>query len=602
MQSIVKNFIQEPNAYYLFLIEDIYDYLALSLREEDQHLFEILVYYLLWSIEKGNLCIDLDDPMYLNLFKQECLNLNSIELNQLKIIINKIKDFPNYNKIFELYQERFLFFKKHYDAQILLKQKIESLKNHQHDKTELLDTQKILSYFESIPTRLNLMQKLGVLLSLPQRFLIISGGPGTGKTTIASHIIGLHLFLGMSPYRIAISAPTGRAASRLYESLKSQLDTKDIELIEPKTLHRLLNFRPFKNEFYYGENNHLPFDLILVDESSMIDVFLLKQLFSAISFEKTKLILLGDHNQLPSVQEGNTLSDLIPTSNIQPSKKTQEFLLSFFPNEPIEINKINPYFVELKESYRSKKIIKLLADSIIKNEDYKMYLNYNDEVQWIEEENPKQIEKILLDFVNDHIIKKIRDDLKVIQQIPKEEWSQDISDNNPIHRIYETIVNYKILTPYNSGNFGVQTINEMILNHFFKKKVSSGIPIIIKENDYHNNLYNGDIGVILQDKNNNFYACFKSSNQYIFYSFLSLSLFDYSFAITIHKSQGSEYKKVLLILPERKEQESSELINRQILYTGITRTKETLILVSSYNTLEKAVKNKIIRISGIKIW
>jgi exodeoxyribonuclease V alpha subunit len=92
----------------------------------------------------------------------------------------------------------------------------------------------------------------------------------------------------------------------------------------------LLNFRPFKNEFYYGENNHLPFDLILVDESSMIDVFLLKQLFSAISFEKTKLILLGDHNQLPSVQEGNTLSDLIPTSNIQPSKKIQEFLLSFF--------------------------------------------------------------------------------------------------------------------------------------------------------------------------------------------------------------------------------------------------------------------------------
>jgi len=138
MQSIVKNFIQEPNAYYLSLIEDIYEYLALSLSEEDQHLFEILVYYLLWSIEKGNLCIDLDEPMYLDLFKQECLNLNSIELNQLKIIINKIKDFPNYNKIFELYQERFLFFKKHYDAQILLKQKIESLKNHQHDKTPLL--------------------------------------------------------------------------------------------------------------------------------------------------------------------------------------------------------------------------------------------------------------------------------------------------------------------------------------------------------------------------------------------------------------------------------------------------------------------------------
>ena len=600
MQTTIESPFKGPKAYYLYLIKDINEYIPHKLKEKDQELFNILIYYLLWSVEQGNLCIDLNDSSNFEIFKKNFLNNDSIEIDSLKKILKKVYKSPQFDKIFEIYQDQFFFFRKHYEAQILIKQKIEALRTQNLITFKQDNLKKIQSYFQNIKTKLNIKQKLGVLLSLLQRFLIISGGPGTGKTTVASHIIGLHLSLGVSPYRIAISAPTGRAASRLHESLKSQLSTEDIGLIEPKTLHRLLYFRPYKNEFYYGENNHLPFDIILVDEASMIDIFLLKQLFSAINFDTTKLILLGDHNQLPSVQEGNTLSDLIPPSNFKPKKEIKQFLSNFFDKDQFKLSEINPYFVELEESYRNKKYIKFLADAIIKEQDYKVYLN-KDEVEWIEKENLKEIKKIILKFIEENIIKNIQKDLETIKELPKEEWKQDFSETNPIHRIYETITNYKILTPYNTGSLGVQSINETILNEFFSGK-KNGVPIIITENDYYNNLYNGDIGIFLQDKKGSLYACFKSSNKYIFYYELSLSHYDYSFAITIHKSQGSEYKKVLLILPDAEEESLISLIHRQILYTGITRAKEKLILVSNKETLEKAVQNKIVRISGIKIW
>lgn len=626
----ISNLIKEPSYYYIYLINDIDQYLKTEsqLKEEEIKIWNLLIYYLLWSIEKGNLCIDLKNSKQLEQFTQEILKEeNEIQWEKTYKILNKIKKLSNFDKIFYLYPEsdntyKFLFFKKHFEAQNLLKEKIKIIQTIQNQIVIDKNTKNIIESYLKKVNKLDETQKLAIILSILQKFLIISGGPGTGKTTIASHIIGLHIELGMPAFRIGIAAPTGRAASRLYESLKSNLngiiDLNHLNLIEPKTLHRFLYFKPYKNEFYYGENNYLPYDLILVDESSMIDIHLIKQLFSAISFEETKLILLGDHNQLPSVQEGNTLADLKPTKKVT-LPEIENYLKEFKIKPP---ENFNPYFIELTKSYRSIQIIKELADKIKENDmglidqlnqnkvSYsKDIFNKDNPIFWIEETDKEKIKAIIKDYIEVKIIKPSNDLLKKIIKQNKKEWHLDFQEKNPLHKLYEIISNHKILTPLKVGPLGTESIHQYLIHSLYKNlnidPVQEGMPIIITQNDYYNELYNGDIGIILKDNKKNYYACFKGKDQYLLYSFMSLNYYDYSYAITIHKSQGSEYEEVLLILPEIEENQAHSIINlynRQILYTAITRAKRKIYLISSEETLKKTIENKIERISGIKLW
>ncbi|GIX43125.1 MAG: exodeoxyribonuclease V subunit alpha [Leptospiraceae bacterium] len=629
----ISNLIKEPSYYYIYLINDIDQYLNIEskLKEEEIKIWNLLIYYLLWSIEKGNLCIDLKNSKQLEQFTQEILKEeNEIQWEKTSKILNKIKKLSNFDKIFYLYPDypesdntyEFLYFKKHYEAQNLLKEKIKIIQTIQNQIVIDKNTKNIIESYLKKVNKLDETQKLAIILSILQKFLIISGGPGTGKTTIASHIIGLHIELGMPAFRIGIAAPTGRAASRLYESLKSNLngiiDLNHLNLIEPKTLHRLLYFKPYKNEFYYGENNYLPYDLILVDESSMIDIHLIKQLFSAISFEETKLVLLGDHNQLPSVQEGNTLADLKPTKKVT-LPEIENYLKEFKIKPP---ENFNPYFIELTKSYRSIQIIKELADKIKENDmglidqlnqnkvSYsKDIFNKDNPIFWIEETDKEKIKAIIKDYIEIKIIKSSNDLLKKITKQSKKEWRLDFQETNPLHKLYEIISNHKILTPLKVGPLGTESIHQYLIHSLYKNlnidPVKEGMPIIITQNDYYNELYNGDIGIILKDNKKNYYACFKGKDQYLLYSFMSLNYYDYSYAITIHKSQGSEYEEVLLILPEIEENQAHSIINlynRQILYTAITRAKRKIYLISSEETLKKTIENKIERISGIKLW
>jgi exodeoxyribonuclease V alpha subunit len=629
------------NLYYDYLIKDINHYLKTedTLSKKEKEIWDHLIYYLLWSIEKGNLCIELENSVLYKQFIEE--NKKEINFNTVNKILGKLEKHSNFKSIFCSYKDpsnrSYFFFQKHYNAQNLLKKKINEIKAKQINfNIESSKLNCIISYLEKVQNiqkekKLDEIQKLAIVLSTLQNFLIISGGPGTGKTTIASYIIGLHLNCGTPAFRIAIAAPTGRAASRLYESLKSNLtninDLKQLNLIEPKTLHRLLYFKPYKNEFYYGENNHLPYDLIIVDEASMIDIYLMKQLLSAISFEQTKLILLGDRNQLPSVQEGNTLSDLIPDKNdINLNIAEIDEILKKFNLSIEKIPNINPYFIELKQSYRNIKNIKELADNIIENNNQFDYINRlienkitftdklfeNSKNIFFLEYDPNTIMKIIFSFIEQKIIHPSSELLKEIRKKPKDKWDLSINKENPINQLYEIITNYKILTPVKEGPYGINQIHKAIIDKFFpnisSEGIKEGIPIIITENDYYNELYNGDIGIILKDSKQNYYVCFKGKEEYILYPLLSLNQYDYSFAITIHKSQGSEYKEVLLILPEIHSQNKEDkphilnLYNQQILYTAITRAKEKLYLISTEETIQYTVKNKIQRISGIKLW
>lgn len=604
-------FVENANEFNYFFedwINDIFEYLKLE-RANFKDL-ESLFLFLLNSLREGNLCISLKDKttqvLMSSLFKQEDLyeRIRLLQKNEV------------FEKIFAIHDDSYIFFRKHYQALITLKQKLQSLKNNNFYKDfELTWVYKVKEYLSFISSNLNPEQILSVLLSTVQPFLVISGGPGTGKTTVASHIIGVHLFLGISPEKIIIAAPTGRAASRLKESidknLKKILKNNDFQFIKPYTIHRLLKFNPIKNEFFYNQNNLLKYQLYIIDEASMIDIFLIQNLFFALQefSNNTKIIFLGDKNQLPSILEGNVLEDLIPKKESFPEIKNLEDFINKNYNIKLEIK--NPYYIHLKTSYRNVKEIKYLADLIIEEESSKKIFEYlnpykhtslesHSPIVWLEEKNKNSIYKLIINFIEKNVINNFfLQKLEIIQSMSKEEWDLEL-----ISKIYERVINYKVLAPTRLSNLGILYINQMIQEKLMSKRIVFGFPILITENDYYNQLFNGDIGVLLRDKHQNELVCFKTEANFNYYSLLSLKKYEVAFAMTIHKSQGSEYKEVFIVLPEITEEYKNfkNLLNKKTLYTAITRAKEKLYLIGSKEALRFCIENSPKRISGINLW
>ncbi|MFN3603761.1 MAG: exodeoxyribonuclease V subunit alpha [Leptonema sp. (in: bacteria)] len=605
--------------YYEDFIKDIFEYLEIKENNE----FKEILLYLLFSIQEGNLCIDLNanyPERFLN-YLQKNIGTNTSSINHREVIL-KLKQNKQFDKIFEIHNQKFLFFKRHFEALKVLKNKLNPIISYDISQTLNFEkTQLIKEYTKKIKDKLNEEQIQGVLLSILVPFLVISGGPGTGKTTIASHIIGIHLEIGLSPEQMAIAAPTGRAASRLKESidknLKDILKNKHFELIKPFTLHRLLKFQPIKGEFYYNQTNLLRYKLIIIDEASMIDIYLIQNLFLALPnlSKDTKVIFLGDKNQLPSVLEGNVLEDLIPKNlNFPNISKINDYIKKIYP---ITKDIKNPYYIDLKQSYRNLKEIKILADLIIEDENssdkaiqfleqYKQetndFLKMESPIVWIDTNHKKKIYKIIEKYIEERLYNQnICKQLLSLENKSREEWEM-----NKINEIYENILRYKILSPTRFGDLGVNKINERVKEYIFlQKKLKSGYPTIILENDYYNQLFNGDIGILLRDKNQNETMYFKNENNFRYYSLLSLKRYEFAFALTIHKSQGSEYNEVIILLPDLYEEDNIKilnLLNKKILYTAITRAKEKLYIIASKATLKSIIENSLKRISIVDLW
>lgn len=622
----------EYKNFYTKIIEDIKEYLKINSTNNIE--LECLVFYLLWSIQQGNLCIDINQKLpqdFSQLFKPCYEQLSNINFFS---ILEQIKKNQNFNHIFYLYNNQYLYFRKHFSALKTLQNKINSIRYELYTLNQE-QIKKVESYFSQLNQtrfnqfKLNEEQIKAILLSLFMPLLVISGGPGTGKTTVASHIIGIHLMLGTPPNKIAITAPTGRASTRLKESIDNNLkdilnnQQEELSLLEPKTLHRLLYFDPKKNQFRHNQENPLRYKLFIIDETSMIDIFLIQSLFLAlpdIIKNEIRIVFLGDKDQLPSVMEGNVLEDLIPTQTIFNNDK---FFENFIKEIKENINSVYkkdleidiPYVVYLRDSYRNVQDIKELAEKIMKSStnDLQEFLKKfkiqekekldqkNSQIIWYES-NEEKIYEIIKSKLK-KIYKEINQNLENLKKSNKEEWKEE-----EIKKIYDTIMNFKILTPTKVGPLGFLSINEEIIKELFNgEKFSSGIPIMITENDYYNQLFNGDIGILLQDKQDNFYTCFIKEDKVYFYSLLFLKNYEIAFSGTIHKSQGSEYKEVMLILPkietlDKYNKNIINLLNKKILYTGITRAKEKLYIISTWESIKFSIEKTQERISGMKIW
>ncbi|MGV3665635.1 MAG: exodeoxyribonuclease V subunit alpha, partial [Leptospira bouyouniensis] len=474
---------------------------------------------------------------------------------------------------------------------------------------------KIVNALES-ESKITLAEEQRVTISdvITSNFRVISGGPGTGKTTVVSFILIAFERLNLLPTfeRIALVAPTGRASQRLTESIQRNLEkfsgnSHVTTNFRGQTIHHLLKINPLTGEAKFGEKRYLPYDLIIMDETSMVDLKLMNLFFSAIHFD-THIIFLGDPNQLPSVGQGEVLTDLITTL-----KNKKEFLSELTSNHRFSNDSDFSVFAEIvKQSFDTYGGSKPFPKpKVITTQE----LNLKHDFVWVQGDKktkvPNEIHHEILDWNLESLIPFLWESfyLPTANAASKLHWEPNAL-KDPKNKIsFESIVNeYRCLTILRNGYFGIEAIQNQILS-YAKKQLTNpknelylkyrqlsksfyfeGMPIIIQSNDQMRKLFNGDIGLVVSI-NSELRAVFPIEDR--LYSFALDTLPDHepAFFLTVHKSQGSEYKSILLYLPPMNAldvdaENNLSILNRRILYTAITRAKKRVILMGDFQTWE----------------
>ena len=447
-------------------------------------------------------------------------------------------------------------------------------------------------------------QKFSAITALLKDFCVITGGPGTGKTHTVAKILALLLAQNnCGNLRIQLAAPTGKAAVRLQDSIKQvkkELNCPDeIRAMIPEeaaTIHRILGTIPYSPYFRHNTDNPLEVDVIVVDEASMVDLALMTKLTSALP-SNSKLILLGDNNQLASVEAGAVLADICGSTLEQ--YYTQEFVEKIeglyrqkLEIRTIETNKsgIKDCIVRLQKSYRfeSQKGIGALSQ----------FVNSGEADHAIDVLQSDQYPDVTWHDLTDHILPDI------LHEFGK------ISDSKNIAELFNQFERFRILCALREGPFGVKDINAQV-EQFIKRKNNikqnelwyAGQPILITENDYSLNLFNGDLGIVFpNDDNDNELRVFFPGPDGALRKLrpFRLPVYEIAYAITVHKSQGSEFDKVIMILPDK----DSPILSRELLYTGITRAAKQVEIWSNEQVFRAAVSRKTKRTSGLRdaVW
>ena len=444
-------------------------------------------------------------------------------------------------------------------------------------------------------------QLVAAVSAILSNFTIITGGPGTGKTTTVAKILSI-LFTVNPALKVALAAPTGKAAVRMAESLKSsRLDVspdinEKLQTITPGTIHRLLKYVPDSPYFRHNSANPVNFDVVIVDESSMIDVALFAKLLDAIG-AGTKLILLGDKDQLASVEAGSLFGDLCKTQQgfNMTSSKMANLVNSFISNPKRQIaagyilkgsaHLLSGHIVELKYSYRfaGERGIGKLSKAIIKNDiaGLNEYLENNGD------------EQVTIDTVYKN---------EVFEQFAQ--GYADYIKEPDIKKALQKLNQLRVLCAVREGEHGLYALNTAIENYLRKKKLINrnsefyeNRPIIVTKNYYSLGLFNGDVGIIRPDENGTLKAWFEDNDtelKSILPGYIAEA--ETVFAMTIHKSQGSEYNTVLVVLPDNL---NIPILTRELLYTAVTRAKSQVIIQASKEVILNTAKGFVKRASGI---
>ncbi len=463
------------------------------------------------------------------------------------------------------------------------------------DKAEILLGQ-LFPRTSQTPTTID-WQRTAAALALLKRFVVISGGPGTGKTYTVARMLALLALLSAKKLRIGLAAPTGKAALRLQESIRAAKASLPPSMAEhipdhAQTLHRLLGFQSARPGFLYNSSNRLHLDLLILDEASMIDVPLMAAILAALP-ASCSVILLGDRDQLASVEAGNLFGDLCGSDAPQWSAALTTQLQSLtgftFPGNPATdlSAPLADSLVLLHTSHRFRESsgINVLSRAINSGaaDALKETLSQRFPDLHIEEPAGPAQTTWLGEQINAF-------------------FTPIFNASSPQSALRE-LNRCRILCALREGPGGVTGINQLAETVFRRKgylthgdRWYQGMPIIILRNDYSLNLFNGDTGILWPDERGLLHAWFADEDNAIrSVNLARLPVWQTSYAITVHKSQGSEFNEVLLILPW----EDIPILSRELLYTGITRARERLILYGRKDLLCRAAQRRIIRHSGL---
>lgn len=446
-------------------------------------------------------------------------------------------------------------------------------------------------------------QAVAAITSVHNNLTVISGGPGTGKTTTVLKILALILEQHAErsdDLSIALSAPTGKAAARLEESITSSLASLNTDEkiknkipVNGQTLHQLLGARRHSSTFRYNEDNPLPYDIVVVDEASMVDQALMSRLLKAL-LQDARLILIGDKDQLASVEAGSVLGSICAMDSNRISQSFARLLKEFSIDIPAESIEEEPVtltdsIILLEKSYRFKDRsgIPAFSDSInsgnadeafdLLNNDMRKGLRYRKFVSF------ERFEEDLEDDVNNFVIPLLQ--------------SKDAVE------MFDTLQHFRLLSPHRKGPLGVEYLNRKVHSILKQKGLITkfdtwyhGKPIIINQNEYSLGLNNGDIGICQREGRGDIRILFKSDSGFNSIAPSRLPDFSPAYALTVHKSQGSEFEHIKIILPEK----SSGILTRELLYTAVTRSRNSVCIVGKEQVLRAMIEAKIVRSSGLK--
>jgi exodeoxyribonuclease V alpha subunit len=428
------------------------------------------------------------------------------------------------------------------------------------------------------------LQREAAQAALSRRFTVISGGPGTGKTSTVARILALLIELSeISPPEIQLAAPTGKAAMRLKESIRNALDIlpllDEVRAVMPQevtTIHRLLGVVPGQSGFRFNRDNQLSCDVMVIDEASMIDLPLLARLLEALRSD-AQVILLGDRDQLASVEAGAVMSDICSGSadGVSPSAD-------------------RPAIVQLKKSYRfnNKSGIGRLSHLI----------NAGDGAGALALLNSGQYGDVCW-----RTLPPAGNFAETFKMAAAEGFSEFSKTDSPGDALV-ALERFRILAPHREGRYGVVTLNRLAasaLSHSRHETLSDIhlMPVMLTVNNYDLELYNGDTGVILgtQADGESKTVYFPAQDSMLRrFSLLRLPPHETAFALTVHKSQGSEFDTVLLILPDQ----LSDVLSRELIYTAVTRARTGLEIWGEEEVFCRAVERCIERRSGLvdRLW
>ncbi len=409
-------------------------------------------------------------------------------------------------------------------------------------------------------------------IALSQWITVLTGGPGTGKTTTVAGLLALAAeqaeLAGGPPPRIALAAPTGKAAARLQEAVRAEIaglgdsDRARLQGLQALTLHRLLGSKPDSStRFRHHRGNRLPHDLVVVDETSMVSLTMMARLLEALRPD-TRLILVGDPDQLASVEAGAVLADLVDGLGARTDRRV----------------------AQLSTSHRFGETIGLLANAIREGDAdrvLEILTGGGDHVEFVDRADPAEA---LREVLMPHVL-AVRDAAAL---------------SGPA--ALAALDAHRLLCAHREGAFGVRRWNRQIERWLAEETGESlwgewylGRPVLVTANDYGLGLYNGDTGVaVLAD--GALRAAIAGARGVVDFATSRLAEVETAHAMTIHKSQGSQADEVTVLLPP----EDSRLLTRELFYTAVTRAKSKVRVVGTEPQLRAALARRVARATGLR--